>query len=100
MSAEDQVLRTNVIKVKTDEQEGDVRCRMCKDREDTVAHLTSECSKLVQLEYKKRHDKVAGIIHCSLCEEYDLPRSKQCYRHTLEPLIETEKVKILWDVSI
>jgi len=46
--------RTNAIKVKTNKQEDDVRCRMCKDREETVAHLTSECSKLAQLEYKKR----------------------------------------------
>jgi len=33
---------------------------MCKDREETIVHLTSECSKL---EYKKRHDKVAGAVH-------------------------------------
>ena len=62
-AAQDQALRTNVIKVKIDKQEGDVRCRMCKDRAETVAQLTSECSKLEQLEYKKRHDKVAEIVH-------------------------------------
>jgi len=39
MVAQDQALRTNTIKVKTDEQEGDVRCRMCKDKEETVTHL-------------------------------------------------------------
>jgi len=32
------------------DNDDDVRCRMCKDREETVAHLTSECSKLAQLE--------------------------------------------------
>ena len=68
MSAEDQVLRTKVIKVKTGKQEDNVRCRTCKDREETVAQLTSECSKLAQLEYKNRHEKVARIIRCSLCE--------------------------------
>ena len=71
-----------------------------KNREETVAHLTSEFSKLAQLEYKKRHDKVARIVLLSLCENYGLPRSKQWYRHTAEPLIEMDKVKILWDVSI
>ena len=54
MAAQDQASRTNVIKVKTNKQEDDVRCRMCKDREETVVHLTSECSKLAQLQYKKR----------------------------------------------
>ena len=38
MAAQDEALRTNAIKVKIDKQEGDVRCRMCKDREETVAH--------------------------------------------------------------
>ena len=63
MAAQDQELRTNAIKLKTDKQEGDVTCRMCKDREETITHLTSECSKLAQLEYKKRHDKVNGAVH-------------------------------------
>ena len=62
-------------------------------------HLTSDCSKLAQLKYKKRHDKVAGMVHWSLCEKYDLTHSEQCYQHTAEPVIETEKVKILWDVK-
>jgi len=77
MTAQDQALRINVIKVKIDKQEGDARCRMCKDRKKTLVHLTSECSKLAQLEYKKRHDKVARIVHWSMCEKYGLPRSEQ-----------------------
>ena len=54
---------------------------MCKDREETVSLLTSECSKfkLAQLEWKKRHDKVAGIVHCSLSVTYGLLRSEQLY---------------------
>jgi len=42
MAAQDQTLRTNVIEVTRDKQEGDVRCRMCKDREETLVHVTSE----------------------------------------------------------
>ena len=38
-----------------------------KNREETVAHLTSEFSKRAQLEHKKRHDKGTGIVHWSLC---------------------------------
>ena len=57
MAAQDQALRINVIKVKIDKQEGDVRCRMCKDRQGTLVHLTSECSKLAQLEYKKKQTR-------------------------------------------
>ena len=50
--------------------------------------------------YKKRHDKVAGIVHWSVCEKYGLPRSEQWYRHTAAPVTDMEEVKILWDVNI
>jgi len=38
-------------------QDGDATCRMCKTKEETTAHIASECSKLAQLEYKMRRDK-------------------------------------------
>jgi len=41
MAAQDQALRTNAIKVKIDKQEGEAICRMCKNREETVTHITS-----------------------------------------------------------
>jgi len=31
--------------------------------------------------YRKRHDKVAGIVHCSLCVKCGLSDSEQWYRH-------------------
>jgi len=57
-------------------------------------------AELAQLEYKKRHDKVAATVHCRLYEKYGLPRSEQWYRHTAESVIETKQVKIHCDVSI
>ena len=34
-------------------------CRLCGDRDETINHIISECSKLAQKEYKARHDWVA-----------------------------------------
>jgi len=99
MAAQDQPLRTNVVKVKIDKQEGDVWYRMCKGRAEIVVHITGECSKLTQLEYKKRHDKIAWIVHWSLCEKHDLPCSEQWYRHMAGPVTEMEKIKIFCYVS-
>ena len=42
MAAKDQALRTNVIRVKTDKRKGDVRCRTCNDREETVMHALNQ----------------------------------------------------------
>ena len=39
---------------------------MIKDMK-LVGHLVSECTELVQSEYKQRHDKVAGIVNGDLC---------------------------------
>jgi len=72
---------------------------MGKNREETGTHIISEYSKLAQLEYKKRHDKVAGAVHWSLCETYHIKRSEQWYQYTTELVIETESVKILWNMN-
>jgi len=62
MAAQIHALITNDVKVKIDKQEGDVRCGMCNDGEEIVAHLAIDCSKLAQLVYKKRHNKVIRIV--------------------------------------
>jgi len=56
MAVQDQALRTNVIRVKIVKQDDDTTCRMCKNKEETIAHIASECSKLARLEYKCRHE--------------------------------------------
>jgi len=78
------------VKVKIDKHESERRCRICKNREETVTHIISECSKLVQPEYKKRHDKVTEAVNWSLCETYHIKRSEHWYQHTAKPVIETE----------
>ena len=40
---------------------------MCEDTEETVSHLTSECSELAQLVYNKRRDKVAAELSNGVC---------------------------------
>ena len=100
MAAQDQALRTNAIKVKIHKQDDDAICRMCKKKEETITHIESECSKQSQLKYKRRHDKVAGAVHWSLCNKYSVQCSQQWYQHTAEPVIDKENVKILWHVNI
>ena len=36
-------------------------------RQKSVNHPTSECSKLVQIEYKGRHDNVTLYMHWQMC---------------------------------
>ena len=73
---------------------------MCGVRDETVMHILSECKKLAQREYKKRHDRVASIIHWELCAIHGFQRSKNWFDHLAESVMENDRVKILWDFNI
>ena len=70
MAAQEQSLRTRKIMHDIDHRNVDSKCRLCGEKDETVEHLVSACSKLAQTEYKARHDKVASIIHWKLCRKY------------------------------
>ena len=64
MGAQEQALRTNSIKARIDKQDVSSACRLCGERDETVAHIVAECKMLAQKQYRQwRHDKVATIIH-------------------------------------
>ena len=46
--AQDQAIRTNYIKATIDKSQNDSRCRMCRDKNETVSHIVSGCSKFAQ----------------------------------------------------
>ena len=54
--AQDNAIRTNHIKARIDKTQQNSKCRLCGDRDETINHVISECSKLAQKEYKARHD--------------------------------------------
>ena len=45
---------------------------MWKEKEESVGHILIECTKLAQTKYKSRHDRVADVVHWSLCHKYGL----------------------------
>ncbi len=100
IAAQDQALRTNYRKAKIEKTTTCSKCRLCKDKDETVSHLISECSKIAQTEYKHRHDKVAAAVHWSICKKHDLPHTEKWYDHRAEAVIQNDKVKLLWDFNI
>ena len=63
IAAQDSTQRTNHIKVRIDKTQQNSNCRLCGERDETINHMISECSKLAQWEYKARHDWVGKVIH-------------------------------------
>ena len=56
MVTQEQVIRTNNIKTKTDKTQENSKCRTCGKPEESVNHVLSDCSMLAQKEYKRQHD--------------------------------------------
>ena len=74
---------------------------MCGERKEIVVHIVSKCKKLAQNGYKNwRHDKVAAIIHWELCKKYGVVVKEKWYDHKAQKVIETDEIKILWDMRI
>ena len=100
IAAQDQSLRTNAIKCKIDNTSDNSKCRLCGDREETVDHLVSSCSKIAQTDYKERHNKVAQMLHWNLCQKYGIPSANNWWEHKADKVLQNDQVKILWDFKI
>ena len=100
MAAQDQALRTRYVQNKIDRVNISPKCRKCKAKDETINHITNECSALAQNQYKKRHDTVAQALHWSLCRKYELQSKDKWYEHIPEKILENEKAKLMWDYDI
>ena len=63
IAARNNGIRTNQIKARIDKTQQNSKCRLCGDRDETIHHIISECSKLSQKEFKTRHDWVGKVIY-------------------------------------
>ncbi|XP_069971364.1 uncharacterized protein [Penaeus vannamei] len=93
-AAQDQALPTRWRKVKIEKQSGTSLCRVYNERDETTFHILSKCSKIAQTEYKRRHDKLAQLVHWNLCKRCRLQHERNWYDHTAEKGLENENVKI------
>ena len=56
MAAQNQSIRTNLVKARIDQSQGDSLFRVCRKVDKSINHIVSGCSKLAQKEYKRMHD--------------------------------------------
>ena len=97
---QEQALRTNWIIKNIDNQKVSEKCRMCCERDNSLTHLTAECKRLVQKQYKQKPDNIARIVHLELCKKFGLVGKVKKYNHKRVSVVENERVKILWDFNI
>ena len=99
VAAQNQSIRTNLVKAKVDKSQGDSLCRVCRKVDESIDHIVSGCSKLAQ-EYKRRHNNLGKIIHWKLTRKCNFEAGDKSYEHESESVLENEDYKILWDFSI
>ena len=70
MEAQNSAIRTTHIKARIDKTQQKSKCRLCDDRDETINHIISECSKLARKEYKAIHDWMGKVIHWEMCKKF------------------------------
>ena len=100
IAAQDNAIRTNHIKARIDKTQQNSKCRLCGDRDETINHIISECSKLAQKEYKARQDWVGKVIHWEMCRKFQFDHTNKWYMHNPEHVLENDTHKLLWDFNI
>ena len=76
------------------------KCWLCRDWDETINHIISECGKLTQEEYKMRHDWLGKAIHRELCNKLKFHHMNKWYMHKPESVLENETHTIVWDFEI
>ena len=100
IAAQDNAIRTNHIKARIDKTQQNSKCRLCSDRDETINHIISECSKLAAKEYKARHDWVGKVIHWEMCRKFQFDHANKWYMHNPPPFLENDSRKHLLDFNI
>ena len=84
VAAQNQSIRTNLVKAKIDKSQRDSLCRVCRKVDESIDHIVSGCSKLTQKEYKRRHDNLGKIVHWKLARTCNFGAGNKWYEHEPE----------------
>lgn len=75
-------------------------CSYCRVKNKTVDHLATRCDRMLSLDYTRRHNEVFRRIHLQICLAFNFKSSKKIRNHSVQEIIENEKVGIKVDTRI
>jgi hypothetical protein len=82
VAVQDQAISTNHFKNKILQEKVDSKCRLCKQHEETIDHLTLGCPILAKNEYLMRQDIVVAHLHYPICKALSIETTDKWYTHT------------------
>ena len=77
IAAQNNAIRTNYVQARIDKTQQNRWIKLSGDRDETVNHIISECSKFAQREYMTRHDWVEKLIPRELCNTFKFDNSNK-----------------------
>jgi len=75
-------------------------CWLCKQHEETVAHLNSGCPNLTKNEYIMRHDKFYSHFYFSICKALGIVITDKWYSQISNPVCKDGYVTMLWNQAV
>ena len=81
VAAQNQSIRTNLVKARIDKSQGDSLCRMFRKVDESIDHIVSGCSRLAQKEYNRRHDNLGKIVYWKLARKCNFEAGDKWYEH-------------------
>ena len=92
IAAQNKAIRNTHIKTRIHKTHQNSKCRLCSDRDETINHIISECSKLAKKEYKTRHDWVG--------KKFEFDNTNKWSMHNLAPVLENDTHKLLCNFDV
>ena len=75
-------------------------CPHCHMGNMTVDHLATNCGKLLNHDYKKRHNDIVRNIHFMFARKYGLQKSARLKNYKVQNVISNQRVRIKSDIPI
>ena len=88
IATQNNAIKINHIKARIDKTQQNMKCRLCGDRDETIIHIISKCSKLAQNEYRNRHDWVGKVIQREMCRKFKFDHTNKWYMQNPAPVQE------------
>ena len=101
-AAQEKTIGTRYWRATVAKENVDMKCRVCRESNETVGHLASSCSGLRQKEFKRRHDRVGLRVYWELCRKYGLKCADVWYKEVPDEVRRSDdgKVEIWWDRKV
>eukprot|EP00957_Ditylum_brightwellii_P093279 7103558-Ditylum_brightwellii.AAC.1 len=99
-AAMEQMLVMDSKRQKIFKQDCSLLCCLCQQKDETIRHIVSRCSKLMGTTYTKQHNEVAHYTHWNLLQKQSLLVPPQWYKHSPTPSVIGSKTIITWDLKM